>query len=123
VSLDAAGPADRAGGTATMTADWRQAWAAVLDELELDVVVAEALLADTQRERDLPITDPWTPPAGLGPLPLDLRPRADALLTRQLSAAVAVACALATTGRQAAVAGRLETGHDVLRPSYVDQAL
>jgi hypothetical protein len=106
-----------------MTAEWRVAWTAVLDELELDVTAADALLADTQRERDLPISDPWSPPAGLGPLPLDLRPRADAILARQLAVAAAVACALGTTRRQATVALRLETGHDAPRPSYVDQAL
>jgi hypothetical protein len=103
--------------------DWQHAWATVLDELELDVTRTEALLADVQRERDLPISDPWTPPAGLGPLPLDLRPRADSLLARQFAAVAAVACALATTRRQAAVAGLLEAGQDVLRPSYVDQTL
>jgi hypothetical protein len=106
-----------------MTAEWWLAWTAVLDALELDVAAAHALLADTQRERDLPITDPWSPPAGLGPLPLDLRPRADAVLARQLAVAAAVTCALATTRRQAAVAFRLDTGHDAPRPSYVDQAL
>jgi hypothetical protein len=120
---NARGHGGPAGGAATMTAEWRLAWIAVLDELELDVDAADALLADTQRERDLPISDPWSPPAGLGPLPLDLRPRADAVLARQLAAAAAVACALGTTRRQAAVALRLDNGHDAPRPSYVDQAL
>jgi hypothetical protein len=106
-----------------MTAGWRDAWVTMLDELELDVARIEALLADTQRDRDLPISDPWTPPAGLGPLPLDLLPRADRVLARQLAAATAVACALATTRRQAAVVELLSAGQDVLRPSYVDQTL
>jgi hypothetical protein len=104
-------------------ADWRLAWTAALDELELDVAAVEALLADTQRERDLPASDPWSPPPGLGPLPLDLRPRADAILARQLATAQAVGCALATTRRQATVALRLDTGREAPRPSYLDQAL
>jgi hypothetical protein len=123
MSRDAQGLAGQAGTATAMTADWRQAWATALGELELDVASTEALLADTQRERDLPISDPWTPPAGLGPLPLDLRPQADALLARQLAVGLAVVRALATTRRQAAVADRLESGQDVPRPSYVDQAL
>jgi hypothetical protein len=114
-------PAPPAGQT--ITTDWRSAWTAVLDELELDVTATDALLADTQRVRDLPISDPWSPPAGMGPLPLDLRPRADAILARQLAVAAAVTRALGTTRRQAAIATRLDTGQEAPRPSYVDQSL
>ena len=52
--------------------DWHRAWTAALDELEADVTRVEALLADDHRVRDLPVADPWTPPAGLGPLPLEI---------------------------------------------------
>jgi hypothetical protein len=108
----------------TVDRRWQQAWAAALDALELDVAAAEALLADGQRTRDLPAADPWSPPAGLGPLPLDLRPRADGILTRQLAAATDLVRALATTRRQAAAAGRLETGGSgAPRPAYLDCAL
>jgi hypothetical protein len=106
----------------TPNGDWRQAWTDVLDDLELDVTAVETLLVASHRDRDLPAADPWSPPAGLGPLPLDLRPRADAVLGRQLAAAAAVAGALATTRRQAAVAARIDTGQDAPRPSYVDCA-
>jgi hypothetical protein len=104
-------------------ADWQQAWTAALDELELDVAAVEAILTDAHRAQDLPLADPWSPPAGLGPLPLDLRPRADAILERQLAAAVAVTRALATTRRQAAMAARIDTGRDAARPAYLDCAL
>ena len=102
---------------------WHRAWAAALDDLELDVAAVEALLADSHRIRDLPPADPWSPPAGLGPLPLDLRPRADAILQRQLAAAADVARTLATTRRQAAAAARIDTGRDPARPAYLDCAL
>jgi hypothetical protein len=106
------------------TPGWREAWAAALDELEADVVQVEALLAEDHRQRDNPLTDPWSPPEGLGPLPLDLRPRADAILARQIAATSAVALTLATNRRQAAVASRIETGNQSApRPAYVDCAM
>jgi hypothetical protein len=108
-----------------MTAsEWRLAWAAALDDLEADVTEVEQLLVDDHRVRDLPLANAWTPPDGLGPLPLDLRPRADAVLARQLATAGALALALGTNRRQAAVAARIETGgRGASRPAYVDYAL
>jgi len=104
--------------------EWREAWLAVLDELDRDVEAVEALLVREHSRRELPVADPWAPPAGLGPLPLDLRPRADGILSRQLAAAAAVAAALATNRRQAAVAARIETGGAAApRPAYVDCAM
>jgi hypothetical protein len=108
--------------TAT-NADWRQAWTAALDELELDVAAAEAMLADAHRLSDRPLADPWSPPQGLGPLPLDLLPRADGILERQITAAEHIARALATTRQQAAVAARIDSGRDRARPAYLDCAL
>ena len=103
--------------------EWHRRWAEALDALEHDVVSAEALLADRHRARDLPLSDPWTPPQGLGPLPIALRPRADFILERQAAAAEAIAMALATTRRQAAIAGRMDTGRTMSRPAYLDCAL
>jgi hypothetical protein len=108
------------------TAQWRRAWEEALGVLELDVAAAEALLA-ASRTREV-ATGPypgqsWSPPAGLGPLPLDLRPRADAILARQLAAAEQIARALASNRRQAAATARIETGRAPARPAYVDQAL
>jgi hypothetical protein len=105
-------------------ADWLAAWSAALDELEMDVAEAEALIAGDHLLRDTPTSDPWRPPAGLGPLPLDLRPRADAILARQISTAEQITRALATNRRQAAVTARIETGSaPASRPSYIDCAM
>ena len=104
--------------------EWRDAWTAALDELEADVARVEDLLVSDHLVRDHPLTDPWAPPEGLGPLPLDLRPRADAILARQIAAAGAVSTALASNRRQAAVAARIETGgQPAPRPAYVDCAM
>jgi hypothetical protein len=101
---------------------WQQAWADALDRLEADVVAAEQLLAEEHRMRDLPLTDPWRPPAGLGPLPIDLRPRADDVLRRQLAVAQGLATRLAGTVRHAAMLDRIDD-RPAPRPSYVDTAM
>src|SRR5207245_8248490 len=75
------------GGVTVAGPDWHAEWVAALDALELDVSAAEALLTRDRIARDRPRPQPWRPPAGLGPLPLDLRPRADVILTRQLAVA------------------------------------
>ncbi|GAA0917303.1 hypothetical protein [Virgisporangium aurantiacum] len=104
--------------------NWRSAWVAALDALDADVVLVEELLADAQRVRDLPLSDPWSPPAGLGPLPLDLRPRADAILARQLHATRQLTLAIAANRKQAAFAARVEAGgYGKAPPSYVDRAM
>jgi hypothetical protein len=103
---------------------WHAEWAAALDALETDVVKVETLLADDHRIRDLPVSDPWAPPAGLGPLPLELKPRASAVLARQIAAAQAITLALATNRKQAAMAARIEAGgQGAPRPAYVDCAM
>lgn len=102
---------------------WRTAWVAALDALDADVARVEALIADSQRIRDVPLTDPWSPPPGLGPLPLDLKPRADAILTRQLNAARELAVAIAANRKQAAFAAKVEQGYGKAPPTYVDRAM
>jgi hypothetical protein len=107
-----------------VNAQWHSEWAAALDALEADVVQVEALLADDHRIRDLPVSDPWSPPAGLGPLPLELKPRASTVLARQIAAAHAITLALATNRKQAAMAARIEAGSQgASRPAYVDCAM
>jgi hypothetical protein len=107
-----------------MTADWHDAWVVALDALEADVVVVEAMIVDDHRARELPPADPWAPPAGIGPLPLDLRPPADEIQARQVVAAQTVAVALASNRRQAEAASRIEAGSksDPRRPSFIDCA-
>lgn len=106
-----------------MTEDWRGAWTAALDELELDVAAIEVMLADEHRHAETPPADLWRPPTELGALPLELKPRADEILTRQLRAAEEIARRLTSNRRQQAVTSRIETGEAVKRPVYVDCAM
>ncbi|MEV6600687.1 hypothetical protein AB0M36_28120 [Actinoplanes sp. NPDC051346] len=107
-----------------MADDWRQAWISALDELEEDVEAVERMIADEHRNQELPSATPWEPPPGLGPLPLDLRPRADAILTRQLEAAKAAAMAITNNRRQNAFAARVEVGTPGKQvPTYIDCAM
>ena len=106
-----------------MSQDWRGAWTAALDELELDVVRVEAMLADEHRQAETPPADLWRPPTELGALPLELKPRADEILTRQLRAAQEIARRLTANRQQMAMTARIETGEAVKRPVYVDRAM
>jgi hypothetical protein len=106
-----------------MTGDWREAWTAALDELELDVAEVETMLADERRYAETPPADLWKPPTELGALPLELRPRADEILTRQLKAAEEIARRLTAGRQQIAMTARIETGESVKRPVYVDRAM
>ena len=106
-----------------MTEDWRGAWAAALDDLDLDVVQIEAMLADERRYAESPPADLWRPPTELGALPLELKPRADEILTRQLKAAEEIARRLTANRQQIAMTSRIETGEAVKRPLYVDYAM
>jgi len=104
--------------------NWRSAWVAAFDALDADVVAIETMLLEEHRIRDLPQADPWSPPAGMGPLPLDLRPRADAILSRQASAAQQLIMAIASNRRQAAFAAKVEVGDfGKAPPTYVDRAM
>ncbi|MFC7528108.1 hypothetical protein [Actinoplanes sp. GCM10030250] len=109
--------------TGTQAVDWRSAWASALDELEMDVESVEAMLADERRIAETPPSDLWRPPTELGALPLELRPRADAILTRQLAAAEELARRLTTNRQQSAMTARIETGEAVKRPVYLDCAM
>jgi hypothetical protein len=103
--------------------DWHAAWVSALDRLEYDLAAAERLLAEVRLGRDVPSADPWSPPAGLGPLPLDLAPRADAILARQVTVAAAIAVGISHNRRQATAASRVENGRDAARPAYLDCAM
>ena len=106
-----------------MSEDWHGAWSAALDELELDVAQVEAMLADERRQAENPPADLWRPPTELGALPLELKPRADEILTRQLRAAQEITRRLTSNRQQMAVTARIETGEAVKRPVYVDRAM
>jgi hypothetical protein len=95
-------------------------WGEVLDRMELDVTAVEALLAERGRTAPGQV-EPWSAPADLGPIPPELRPRADAVLERQLAASLAVVAAMTATSRQAIVAGRMRSQHGAA-PSYLDRS-
>jgi hypothetical protein len=118
----APGPAAGAENPRT-SQSWRGAWTAALDELEMDVEVTEAMLADGHRMAQTPRANPWQAPQDLGALPLELKPRADEILTRQLAAAQEIARRLTATRQQQAMTARIETGEAVNRPVYVDRAM
>ena len=106
-----------------MSDDWRDAWTAALDELEMDVVATEAMLLDERRMAETAPFDPWRAPQDLGALPLELKPRADEILTRQLAATQEIARRITSTRLQLAVTARIETGEQVKRPLYLDCAM
>ncbi len=109
--------------TTVETRDWGVEWAAALDALEMDVVEVETMLADERRLAETPPSNLWRPPTELGALPLELRPRADEILTRQLAAAEEIARRLTANRQQMAMTSRIETGEAVKRPVYLDCAM
>ena len=66
-----------------MNDEWREAWGAALDELELTIELTERLLGGEVPD-DLDVPD-WTPPNIGGPIPSELAFRARTLLGRQQS--------------------------------------
>jgi len=82
------------------------------------------MITEEHRSQEMPAATPWAPPPGIGPLPLDLLPRADCILTRQLAAAQAAAMAITANRRQTAFAARVEVGTPGKGvPSYIDCAM
>jgi hypothetical protein len=107
-----------------MTDEWRDAWIAALDELEADVDAVERMIAEEHRNQEMAEATPWAPPSGIGPIPLDLRPRADYILTRQLEVARAAAIAMTANRKQTAFASRVEVGTAGKGiPTYIDCAM
>jgi hypothetical protein len=104
--------------------EWRAAWVETLDAMEADIYEVEERLRTDQFLRETPPADPWIPPEGLGPLPLDLKPRVDRILAKQISVATAIATAMAGNRRQAALANKIELfDSGAARPAYLDQAI
>ena len=112
-------------GPSDVDGSWVGAWTAALDGLELDVARAEALLA-----RDEPAvesawaaaaaTTGWTPPELPGPLPAQLRRRAESILTRQIGVSHELTRAMADSRRHRRLAERLEPGPDARVPVFLD---
>jgi len=91
-------------------------WDQVLDDFEACLVEQERLL-DKDPHAALVA---FTPPAGLGPMPLEVSDRAGRLLLRAGQLGDRVAGQLAGAGRQLALAHRMAGDPDE-RPAYLDQ--
>ena len=101
-------------------------WATVLDELEGEVLAAEATL---RADRDDEIAtwgrraEDWIPPPTLDPVPEDLRERAARLLQHQLAVAEELVERIVQSRRQRDVAARMAYGPPRPVASYIDRAL
>ncbi|MDQ4008771.1 MAG: hypothetical protein M3211_11805 [Actinomycetota bacterium] len=95
---------------------FRAEWEAALDQLEMDVGLAEQLLVSAT-----PIPpQPWQPPTLRGPMPDDLLPRARLLHERQLAAARDIALAAAATRRHVAFTNKVADTYSADVPVYLD---
>lgn len=90
---------------------WGPSWEAALTGLELDVQSSERLLEEirSKAEAHVPVVPPqpqapWTPPVGLGPMPVTLVDRAKTLLERQRQVAQELTEAIVLNRRQARAA-------------------
>ncbi len=119
-------PAPRARPEDLDGAGFDAAWVRALDELELEVDRAEALLgAEHARVAELSEAmvggTAWVPPQLRVPLPETLHERAERLLERQLVVTGRLAAAMTSSRRHLELVERLVPGDP--RPMYVDQAL
>ncbi|NAZ86322.1 hypothetical protein [Kineococcus indalonis] len=105
--------------------DWRTAWAAALDAVELDVQTAEELVRSLHQGVDeLPPSPPaqdWVAPSLLGPVPAEFAERARRLLQRQVDVSERLAEAVVHARSQRRALGRFERPEQP--PVFVDKAL
>ncbi len=97
--------------------DFHAEWVAALERLEVDVELAEAMLATEQEVSPL---RPWSPPVMRGPLPSDLEPRARLVLERQLAVVHRMAERLTSTGRHRRYTQAVRNNSHPDVPIYLD---
>lgn len=99
-------------------------WVEALDDLEEDAGHAGRTLAGASPEEIAAwgrrSTD-WVPPAGLGPLPADLRERAARLLQHQLAVAEALVEGITQSRRQRDLAARMSQTPSRPVSSFIDR--
>jgi hypothetical protein len=101
-------------------------WHTVLDDLEGQVLEAEATLA---RDRADEIAAwgrrnaDWVPPSSLGPVPEELRERAARLLQHQLAVAERLIERITQSQRQREVAARMSYGPGRPVAAFIDKSL
>jgi hypothetical protein len=101
-------------------------WSSVLDELDGEVLAAEATLARGRSEEIAAWgrrSSDWTPPSSLGPLPEELRERAARLLQHQLAVAERLVERITQSQRQREVAARMSFGSGRPVAAFIDEAL
>jgi hypothetical protein len=106
-------------------ADWRAEWEAALAQLDLDLDVAESLLAsaaDIVPADAVEAMGSWTPPANIGPLPESLAERARLVLARQLAVIEDVAAAAVRSRQHLEVTRRMRP-EPPSGPLFVDAAV
>jgi glycine/D-amino acid oxidase-like deaminating enzyme len=92
-------------------------WVAALQRMEVDVDLAEAMLAADHEVVELA---PWSPPVMRSPLPGDLEPRARLVLERQLAVTHRMAERLMENGRHRRFTQAVRGTFHVDIPVYVD---
>jgi hypothetical protein len=103
--------------------DFHAAWVAALDELELEVDRAEAMLRGHDPLQP-PLQQPqWLPPQLPCPLPEQLLERARDILDRQLAVSAEIAHTMMGNRRHAAYVRQLGSGARREIPVYVDANL
>lgn len=100
--------------SATVTADDVLTWEVQLDRLDLEILRVERLIK-AMAPLDEP---PWLEPEQIGPMPVELLPRALEIQQRQEAAQRALVRALRHTVRQRSLAERLAAPEQTAR--YVD---
>jgi hypothetical protein len=119
--MTAEDPAAGAGGNAP-----EPTWPGLLDDLEVQVLEAENVLARARADEIAAwgrrSTD-WVPPSSLGPVPEDLRERAARLLQHQLAVAELLVERITQSQRQRDVAARMSYGPSRPVAAYIDRAL
>ena len=107
--------------------DKGMSWASVLADLARDAAEHERILASIREgsdDEELPAPAPWTPPSGLGPLPVNLREQAMRVLAKQLDFAVRMTEAQTHNAEQQRLADRLNGGYArTTAPAFFDTAL
>lgn len=103
--------------------DFHAAWVAALDQLELEVDRAEAMLRENDPLAAPQVPGSWTPPAIASPLPGDLVDRARDILDRQLAVSAEIAHTMMGNRRHAAYVRQLGTSARREIPVYVDTAM
>lgn len=95
-----------------------RAWETELDRIELDVLRAERALASGQ----MLVHDEWDRPVDHGPLPEELRERAEAILARQHVVLEQMTALLGATRRHQAVVDAVEraSARPAAAPVYLD---